>query len=103
MGIDLVNLSEFKKRFRSISLEKTFLPIELSENLKPESLAGVFAAKEAFFKALGAKENWLDVWIEKDAKGKPSLKSSLLKANQKAQISISHSGDYAIAIVFLDL
>lgn len=101
LGIDIVNLSEFKKRFRNISLDKVFLPVELSQNPKPENLAGIFAGKEAFFKAIGKKENWLDVWIEKDHLGKPSLKSSLLKINQHAQISISHAGDYVIAIVFL--
>lgn len=102
VGIDIVYLPEFKKRFRNISLGKAFLPIELSQNPKPESLAGIFAAKEAFFKALGKKENWLDVWIEKDHQGKPFLNSNLL-TGQKAQISISHAGDYAIAIVFLEL
>jgi|SRR3989344_3190602 len=101
VGIDIIYLPEFKKRFKNISLDKVFLSVELSQNKKPENLAGIFAAKEAFFKAIGAKENWLDVWIEKDAKGKPLLESSLLKDNKKAQISISHAGDYAVAIVFL--
>ena len=101
LGIDLVYLPEFKKRFKNISLDKVFLSLELSQNPKPESLAGIFAAKEAFFKAIGAKEDWLEVWIGKDNLGKPSLNSNLLKNNQKAQISISHAGDYAIAIVFL--
>lgn len=101
VGIDLVNLAEFKKRFRNVSLEKVFLSIELSQNPKKESLAGIFAGKEAFFKAIGAKENWLDVWIEKDNQGKPSLFSNLLKPNQKAEISISHSGNYAVAMVII--
>jgi|SRR3989338_5572554 len=101
VGIDIVNLSEFKKSFKNISLDKVFLSIELSQNLKTENLAGIFAGKEAFFKALGRKDNWLDVWIEKDSSGKPSLSSTLLKTNQRTQISISHAGDYAIAIVLL--
>ena len=103
VGVDIINLPEFKKRFKNISLDKVFLPIELSQNQKAESLAGIFAAKEAFFKARGVKENWLDVWIEKDNLGKPSLYSNLLKTNQKTQISISHAGDYAIAIVLLEV
>ena len=102
VGIDLVYLPEFKKRFKNISLDKAFLPVELSQNPKPENLAGVFAAKEAFFKAMGKKENWLDVWIEKDSLGKPSLSSNLLKNNQKAEVSISHAGEYAVATVFLE-
>lgn len=102
VGIDIINLSEFKKRFENISLDRVFLSVELLQNSKPENLAGIFAAKEAFFKAIGAKENWLDVWIEKDSLGKPSLSSNLLKKNQKAQVSISHAGEYAVAIVFLE-
>lgn len=102
LGIDIVYLPEFKKRFKNISLEKVFLPVELSQNPKPENMAGIFAGKEAFFKAIGKKENWLEVWIEKDSFGKPSLFSNLLKNNQKAQISISHAGDYATAIVFIE-
>mgnify|MGYP001566851427 CR=1 FL=1 len=102
LGIDIVYLPEFKKRFKNISLDKVFLSIELSQNPKPENLAGIFAAKEAFFKAIGKKENWLEVWIEKDKFGKPSLSSSLLKTDQKAQISISHARDYATATVFIE-
>lgn len=102
VGIDIVYLPEFEAKMKNFPLERVFLPVELSQNQKIESLAGIFAGKEAFFKALGKKENWLDVWIEKDHQGKPSLNSSLL-TGQKAQISISHAGDYAIAIVFLEL
>ena len=101
LGIDIVYLPEFENKFKNISLEKVFLDTELSQNKSKESLAGIFAAKEAFFKALGRKENWLSVWIEKNKNGKPELKSLLLKDKQKAEVSISHAGDYAIAIVIL--
>ncbi len=102
LGIDLVFLPEFENKFKNIPLEKVFLPFELSQNKSKESLAGVFAAKEAFFKALGRKENWLSVWIEKDKEGKPEIKSLLIKENKKAQVSISHAGDYAIAAVMIN-
>lgn len=101
IGIDLVFIPEFKKKFESIDLKTVFLDSEISENLHLESLAGIFAAKEAFFKALGRKENWLEVWIEKNKEGKPQLRSLLLQANAKAEVSISHSGDYAAAAVLL--
>jgi len=101
LGIDLVFLPEFEKKFKSIPMDKVFLDIELSQNETKESLVGIFAAKEAFFKAIGKKENWLDVWIEKNPSGKPQLKSLLLKDNQKAETSISHAGDYAVAIVVI--
>ena len=65
LGIDIVYLPEFEKKLKNFSLEKVFLPHELSQNKSQENLAGIFAAKEAFFKAIGVKKNWLDVWIEK--------------------------------------
>lgn len=101
VGIDLVYLPEFKEKFKNISLDKVFLSHELSQNKTIESLAGIFAAKEAFFKAIGKKEDWLSVWIEKAKDGKPMLKSTLLKSDQKTEVSISHAGDYAIAIVMI--
>lgn len=101
VGIDIVYLPEFEKKFKNISLEKVFLPFELSQNKTIESLAGVFAAKEAFFKAIGKKENWGEVWVEKTKDGKPELKSVCLKSNQRLELSISHAGDYAVAAVIL--
>jgi holo-[acyl-carrier protein] synthase len=100
LGIDIVYLPEFEEKLKNLSLEKLFLSEELSQNRSSESLAGVFAAKEAFFKAIGEKKNWLDVWIEKTEKGKPLLKSILIK-NQKTELSISHAQDYVIAVVIL--
>ena len=102
VGIDLVYLPEFEKKFKNLNLEKVFIPFELSQNVTSESLAGVFAAKEAFFKAIGKKEDWLSVWIEKTKEGKPQLKTLLIKVNQKAKVSISHAGDYAVAIVMIN-
>ncbi len=98
LGIDIVYLPEFEKKVKNLSLEKVFLSHELSQNKTVENLAGIFAAKEAFFKAIGRKENWLDVWIEKTKEGKPLIKS-VLTQNKIAELSISHAGDYAIAIV----
>jgi phosphopantetheine--protein transferase-like protein len=100
IGIDIVYLPEFEKKLKNLSLEKVFLSQELSQNKSSESLAGIFAAKEAFFKAIGAKRDWLDVWIEKTGKGKPLIKSVFAK-NKKAELSISHAGDYVIAVVIL--
>lgn len=102
VGIDLVQINEFKKRMINIRLETVFSSVELSQNKNPENLAGVFAAKEAFFKAIGEKKDWLDVWVDKNREGKPSLYSNLLKENQSLEVSISHSGDYATAVVLLN-
>lgn len=101
LGIDIVYLPEFEKKLKNLSMDKVFLPFELSQNKTNESLAGIFAAKEAFFKAIGEKKNWLDVWVEKTKSGKPRLYSTLIKNNQKAEVSISHAEDYAISIVMI--
>lgn len=82
-------------------LERTFRPDELSAFSDPQSLAGVFAAKEAFMKAMGRKADWLDVWLEKDKQGKPHLHSVTLDPGKKPQVSISHDGDYAVAVVLM--
>lgn len=103
LGIDLVLISEFQKRLElSGGASKVFLDSEFEQNTKTESLAGVFAAKEAFFKALGRKADWLDVWIEKDKEGKPKLQSSLLPTGSHAEVSISHAGDYVVAVVVIN-
>lgn len=102
LGIDIVYLPEFEKKIKNLSLEKVFLDIELSQNKTAESLAGIFAGKEAFFKAIGKKEDWLSVWIEKTREGKPEIKSLLIKSNQGAEVSISHAGEYAIAAVVIE-
>lgn len=102
IGIDIVYLPEFTTKMKNSTLAKAFLPFELSQNKSQESLAGIFAAKEAFFKAIGKKEDWLSVWIEKSESGKPKLKSVLIKQNQKVEVSISHAGEYAIAAVMIN-
>ncbi len=101
LGIDLVYLSEFEKKLKGLDLSKVFLSHELSQNKSLESLAGIFAAKEAFLKAIGKKEDWLSVWIEKAESGKPEIKSLFIKNKQKAEVSISHAGEYAIAVVII--
>jgi holo-[acyl-carrier protein] synthase len=101
IGIDIVYLPEFKKKLNDSSVQKIFTDFELSQNKTQESLGGIFAAKEAFFKVIGKKENWLDVWIEKTKEGKPELRSELMDSNKKAQVSISHSGEYAVAVVVI--
>lgn len=101
IGIDLVYLPEFKQKLKDLDLGKVFSSIELSQNKTTESLAGIFAAKEAFFKAIGKKEDWLAVWVEKSTEGKPQLYANLIKNKQKAEVSISHAGDYAIAVVMI--
>ena len=103
IGIDLVEIKEWASRLeQSGGAEKVFTAFELQENKTLASLAGIFAAKEAFMKAYGEKVDWLAVWIEKDEQGQPSLHSLLTAPGSKLSVSISHSGDYAAAVVILN-
>jgi holo-[acyl-carrier protein] synthase len=101
IGIDLVQISLFEKHIKNIDLQKVFTSDELRQNKNIESLAGIFASKEAFFKALSVKDEWQNVWIEKNKFGQPIISSNLLDKHQKAQVSISHDGDYAVAVVVI--
>ncbi len=98
----MVQISDFRRRFSTDDLlAKVFSSDELKNSKQAENLAAIFAAKEAFFKAVGRKADWLDVWVEKSQTGEPELKSVLLNGG-RAQVSLSHSGDYATAVVIID-
>ena len=101
IGTDLVHIPRIEKLFQNPeAVKKVFHPSEL-KNTRPEHLAGVFAAKEAFFKALQIKPKWLAVEIKTKRSGKPELRfnSDLSKEQLEADVSISHDGEYAIAVV----
>ena len=99
-GVDLVFIPEFKKgakRGGEGFLRKIFLESEL-KNTESSHLAGVFAAKEAVMKALGLPAgNWHQIEISYDKNGRPKVHVSG-KRSKKYDLSISHAGDYAIAV-----
>lgn len=102
IGIDMVHVPEFTSRLQAAGgAQKVFLAHELTAGQLPQHLAGMFAAKEAFFKALGRKADWHEVWIEYEPNGKPLLRSTLCSASQRLEVSISHAGDYTVALVVL--
>ncbi len=104
-GVDLVNLAEFQ---RSLSaggdafLRRLFHPSE-TQGASVERLAGVFATKEAAYKALVLpKGNWHIVEVCHTTGGKPYLAfapeydaSRILSCD----LSISHHGGYVVASV----
>ena len=99
LGMDIVYIPRFKAMTKDAA-ESVFHSHELRGS-QAEHLAGIFAAKEAFFKALGKKIGWLDISVEYKESGRPFLNSSLLDAEQKVVLSISHDGDYAVATVVI--
>ena len=102
VGIDLVHIPEFINKIKNQNtLEKIFTSSELNQFTSPESRSGIFAAKEACMKALGKKLDWLEIWVEKEKSGKPTISYHLQPTTYNLSVSISHSGDYATAIVII--
>lgn len=74
-----------------------------------QRLAGTFAAKEAFYKAYPPLNEfyWTDIEITHNEHGSPAfrLKGAVAKVFHEhqwsAHLSISHSGDYASAVVLI--
>ncbi len=109
-GIDIIEVERVKKiaekspRF----LEKIFTSSEIDYCLKKKNkyqhLAARFAAKEAFFKALGKRINWTDVELYNLSSGKPELKIKNKEGFhvEKSHVSISHLKEYAVAAVILE-
>lgn len=111
IGIDIVELNRIRRIYRRQEkfVDRVLTPKEkdlfnkLAEGRKIEFLAGRFAAKEAFSKALGTgiggSLSFLDIEIGKDELGKPFISKPIKKG---AHLSISHSKEYAVAQVVIE-
>lgn len=116
VGIDVVHISRIENVCdMSAFIDKYFSDREKkyvfdkNERTRAQTIAGLFAAKEAVLKAfktgLGRGIALKDIEILHDESGSPYLNitgdvSQLLKTSRYtgADISISHDGDYAIAV-----
>lgn len=111
-GVDLVELDRitavlerqenFYQRILTVKEQEHYL--QLPKHRQIEFLAGRFAAKEAFSKAMGTgigkETSFKDIEVLPDERNKPTLKSPLFPGN--VHVSISHSKEYAIAQVILE-
>lgn len=65
-----------------------------------------FCAKEAFAKALGEPLAWHEVEVIRDEDGPPTFRitghAAALLACRPVRLSLSHAGDYAIAMVLIE-
>jgi len=111
IGIDIIELARIEKfveheKFidRILTEKEKNLLARLSERRRVEFLAGRFAAKEAYAKALGTgigkNVSFQDIEIMNDEYGKPIVISTL--DEHRIHVSISHSRDYAIAQVIIE-
>jgi len=106
IGIDIQDAREFKKPERIFTASE--LEYLATKNNSTESMAGIYAAKEAFFKAVGTgvqKNQLQDVEILHKDTGEPyivlhnSLKENYEWAN--ILVSISHTKTTAVSVCLL--
>ncbi|MEI6093183.1 MAG: holo-ACP synthase [bacterium] len=120
LGIDIIEVSRIQKEISKKNggfKTRVFTTNEIdyceSKITKAESYAARFAAKEAFFKAMGSGWSkgfaWTEVEVAKDESGKPYIithgkvkKFIKQKKISNIQISMSHLKETAIAIVSLE-
>lgn len=119
IGTDIVEIDRINKAIKCTPnfINKLFTKKEIeyfiSRKMRPEFIAGKFAAKESVAKALGTgfrKFGFRDIEIDKDELGKPLvLLSGEAKeiANKfgdyKLHLSISHGRENAIAYAILEV
>ena len=103
IGIDIVSIEKFRKKFEKNNFEsKIFTDNEIHYSRKKENyiqtFAGIFAAKEAIIKAYNLNLAYiLRKKIEiKNLNNKPYIYIDGKKMN--SSLSISHDGDFAIAV-----
>ncbi|HEV8616619.1 MAG TPA: holo-ACP synthase [Methylomirabilota bacterium] len=118
VGVDLVGVAAFRARLegRDGLLGSVFREAELAYCLAQARpwmhLAARFAAKEAALKALGSglagAMSWQDIEITRDEAGVPGLvfhgavAERFARAGLRpASVSLSHTTDHAIAVVWL--
>ncbi len=119
-GTDLVEVDRFRRfleRRGARALERLFTPAEraycLRQAVPASSLAARFAAKEAFFKALGTgcgqAGRWREVEVARGLAGRPMLRlhgaaerSARAAGARALHVSLSHTREHATAMVVLE-
>jgi len=112
LGVDLVSVARIERALERHANFRTKLFSEgeraYCESQKRPALhyAARFAAKEAAIKALGRAVPFKDVEILKNAQGRPYVrfhgKALELAGSVKAQVSLSHTAEFACAVLILE-
>jgi holo-[acyl-carrier protein] synthase len=115
IGIDLIEIPRIRaacEKYGNRFIERILTPREAHycfQKKNPyESIASRFAAKEAFAKAVGSgitsDVQWQDIEILRDRAGKPHLhlcRNPHQLVPEKISLSMSHTHDYAVAMVVI--
>ncbi|HEX2201950.1 MAG TPA: holo-ACP synthase [Longimicrobium sp.] len=120
IGVDMVSIARvvaLLERRGGRAQAKLFTPAEAARcrgsKHPPESFAARFAAKEAFFKALGTGwgrgGRWTEVEVVSAPSGAPSLRLSgraaalaAARGVERIHLSLTHTGDTSSAFVVLE-
>ncbi len=117
VGVDIVDIRRIRRSYELYGekfLQRVLTENEISYCRKKKdmipSIAARFAAKEAVSKAIGRGVSelfsWKSVEVVNNEHGKPAMRvldEALGIPGEKIRLSLSHSGDYAVAFVLLDL
>ena len=116
IGLDVVDVERaaaMLARHRDRLLDRCFAPGEVARPADAEHIAGLLAAKEAAFKALGCGwgdgVGWRDPVVARTAAGAPRLALAGRAATRaaalgvgEAPLSITHTAGVAVAVVILE-
>ncbi len=120
VGIDIIDVKRIKKEISTSGHDFKFNLFTENEikycdgkRNSAENYAARFAAKEAFFKAIGTGWRnglgWKEAGVQNDELGKPGIvlygkAKTFVEENNisKLQVSLSHIKDAAVAIVILE-
>ncbi|CAN5545317.1 holo-ACP synthase [soil metagenome] len=105
IGVDVVDLARFERALSRTPALRDRLFAESERERPLRSLAGRFAAKEAFMKALGESTGirWHDMRIVQDGRGAPTIEvfgaaAALATAKGIVAIHLSMTHDAGVAV-----
>jgi len=110
IGVDMIEVARVQKAIERNPrfVDKVFSPTELAysegKKNKFQHLAARFAAKEAFIKAMGRAVPWTAVEVVNLPSGQPTLavRDGRDYGFTRAQVSLSHLAEHAVAVVVLE-
>ena len=114
IGTDLVEISRMKSmKNREAFLERYYTKAEIDyicqkKNMADQTMAGIYAAKEAAAKAMGTGIvcSLKEIEVLHRENGMPyyqfSGKAAQLSAGRKAHLSVSHDGGMAVAFCVIE-
>ncbi len=101
-GTDIVYIPSVASKLKNDAVLRKFFHAGEVRNGSMEHLAGVLAAKEAFFKALGIVPKFLDIELKYESGGRPYINAApQWQLFKHCDVSISHDKDYAFAVVVI--